>query len=124
MNENGLCNIITGCAIEVQKHLGPGLPKTVYLDALEYELAQSDVTVKKNIAVPIVYKGEVVGQPFSLDLLVDTKIVVACKLDKRFDDLYEREMLAYLRVSGNKIGLIINFSDTDINRSAKIIECA
>ena len=57
MNENGLCNIIVGCAIEVQKHLGPGLPKSVYLDALERELAQSDVTAKKHVAVPVVYKG-------------------------------------------------------------------
>lgn len=122
MNENGICNIVTGCAIEVQKHLGPGLPKSVYLDALERELAQSDVTVKKNITVPVVYKGELVGEAFSLDLLVDSKIVVACKLDKRYDDLYDREMLAYLRLSGNKMGIIINFGETDINKGAKIIE--
>lgn len=110
MHENEISKIILDAAIEVQRTLGgPGLLESVYEEALAYELTQRGLSVERQKAVPIVYKNQLLATPLRLDLLVDGKVIVECKATTDYNDIFEVQMLTYLRLTGLKLGLVINF---------------
>jgi GxxExxY protein len=106
---NGITHGIIGCAIEVHRVLGPGLLESVYEAALCAELRRAGWKYERQVAVPVLYKGETVGD-FRLDLLVEDAVVVEVKAVERFDPIFAAQVLSYLRVTGKKIGLLINFN--------------
>jgi GxxExxY protein len=105
---NVLTEKIIGCAIEVHRQLGPGLLESTYESALCVELADAGIECKKQVGFPIVYKGREIGE-YRLDLLVGDA-VVEIKSVERFDPVFEAQLLTYLRVTGKKVGLLINFN--------------
>ncbi len=106
---NEITEKIIGCAIEVHRNLGPGLLERVYEEALCIELELSGVSYQRQLAVPIDYKGRVIGE-YRLDLLVQDKVIVEIKSVDRRDPVFEAQLLTYLKVTGKKIGLLINFN--------------
>jgi GxxExxY protein len=106
---NALTQRIIGCAIEVHRALGPGLLERTYEAALAIELRQHGLPFTRQVPVPILYKGEWVGD-YRLDLVVDRRVVLEVKSVDRGDALFEAQLLAYLKASGMRVGLLINFN--------------
>jgi GxxExxY protein len=106
---NKLTEKIIGCAIEVHRNLGPGLLEGTYEAALCVEMDLVGLKYQRQIVFPVVYKGRSIGE-YRLDLVVEDAVVVEIKSVERFDPVFEAQVLTYLRVTGKKIGLLINFN--------------
>ena len=106
---NEITEKIIGCAIEVHKELGPGLLESSYERALCFELDTNGIGFEKQKKVPVLYKTISVGD-YKLDLLVENEIIVELKAVDRFDKMFEAQLLAYLKLTRKKIGLLINFN--------------
>ncbi|MBF0239770.1 MAG: GxxExxY protein [SAR324 cluster bacterium] len=112
MNENDLSRGIIGAAIEVHQELGgPGLLESVYEEALCLELALRAFNVQRQVPVPISYKGQSLKTPLYLDVLVNGKIIVEVKATEKHNTIFEAQLLTYLRLTGLKLGLVINFGE-------------
>jgi GxxExxY protein len=106
---NDISYKIIGCAIEVHKHLGPGLLESVYEACLIEEMKNSGLFVKSQIYVPVYYKGKDLGGTLKLDLLVNDLIIVEEKAVEVMIPLYKAQLLSYLKLTGKPKGLLINF---------------
>ena len=112
MTENEVSRAVYECAIEVHRTLGgPGLLEGVYEEALAWELSQKGLKVAQQVLVPIKYKGQSLGTPMRLDLLVEGIVVVECKAAAEYNSIFESQVLTYLRMAGLKLGLVINFGE-------------
>ena len=112
MNENELSKIIVECAIEVHRTIGgPGLVESVYEEAMAWELTQRGLDVQRQRPVPIKYKGQILGTPLRLDLMVNAKVLIDGKATLEYNPIFEAQMLTYLRMTGLKLGLVINFGE-------------
>ncbi len=110
MNENQLSQVIVDAAIEVHRTLGgPGLLENVYREALALEIRDRGPAVECERLVPIKYKGKMLGTPLRLDLLVGELVIVECKAVIDHNPIFESQVLTYLRLTGLKLGLVINF---------------
>jgi GxxExxY protein len=110
MTENEISTQVLDSAIEVHRTLGgPGLLEKVYEEALVCELGLRGLSVQRQAMVPITYKGHVLATPLRMDVLVERKVVVECKATDRDNDLFKAQTLTYLRLSGLKLGILINF---------------
>ena len=110
MEENDISKEVLDAAITVHRTLGgPGLLESVYQDALAYELAQRGLKVEKEVQVPVVYKGVVVGDPLRIDLLVEGCVVVECKATDKDNPIFVIQTLTYLRLMNLHLGLLVNF---------------
>ena len=105
---NQLTEGIIGCAIEAHKNLGPGLLEATYEQALCIELEEVGLKYQRQFTFPIVYKGRALGE-YRLDLLVEDAVIVEIKSVERFDPVFQAQVLTYLKATGKKIGLLINF---------------
>ena len=112
MTENEISRVIYECAIEVHRTLGgPGLLESVYEEALAWELNQRGLDIKRQLSLPIDYKGNKLGSPLRIDLLVNDKVVVECKATSEYNSIFEVQVLTYLRLGGFKLGLVVNFGE-------------
>jgi GxxExxY protein len=107
---------IIGCAIEVHKHLGPGLLESIYHNCMIDELVRNDLTIQSHVAVPINYKGRELAEPFRLDLLVEDLIVVELKAVETMHPVYSAQLLSYLKLADKPKGLPINFHVQNISQ--------
>lgn len=98
-----------GCAIEVHKHLGPGLLESIYEQCMIVELRERGLTVASQVPIPIFYKGKVLKSTLVLDLLVDDLIIVELKAVEVMLPVFKAQLLSYLRLTGKPKGLLINF---------------
>lgn len=115
MLENEISKIVLGAAIEVHRTLGgPGLLESVYEEALAWELTQRGLAVDRQRPVQIAYKGQPLSTPLRLDLLVQDKVIVECKAVAEHNPIFEAQVLTYLRLTGLKLGLVINFGAAQI----------
>jgi GxxExxY protein len=100
---------VIGCAIDVHRALGPGLPELAYERALCVELERRGVRFARQVAFPIEYRGQLVGE-LRLDLLIEDAVVVEVKAVERLDPVHAAQVKSYLRVAGKRLGLLINFN--------------
>ena len=107
---NLLTEKIIGAAIEVHRHLGPGLLEATYETCLAYELEKLGLTVERQKILPLVYKEIHLDQGYRLDLLVEQKVIVELKAIEQIMPTHEAQILSYLKFSGCQIGLLINFN--------------
>ena len=107
--ENEIANKIIGAAIEVHRILGPGLLESVYETSLCHELFLRGLQVKKQITVSIKYKDLIVKDPLYLDILVENKVIIEIKATEKECAIHQTQLLTYLRLTGMKLGLLINF---------------
>lgn len=106
---NRLSERIIGCAIEVHRHLGPGLKEQVYEAALAFELNLAGMRSSRQMSFPVLYKGRQIGR-YRLDLLVEDAVVVEVKSVEGLTPLFEAQLVTYLRVTCKPLGLLINFN--------------
>jgi GxxExxY protein len=110
MDENQISQVIVESAIEVHRTLGgPGLLESVYREALIFELRARERFVEYEKLVPIRYKGQVLRSPLKLDVLVDQLVIIECKAVSDYHPIFEAQTLTYLRLTGLKLGLVVNF---------------
>jgi len=110
MKINELTEAIIGAAIEVHRHLGPGLLESAYRRCLCRELALRGIRCRTEVALPLTYKGEILDCGYRIDILVEELVVIETKAVERVDKIHEAQLLTYLRLGGWKVGLIINFN--------------
>ncbi len=110
MFENEISERIIGCAIEVHKALGPGLLESAYEECLFYEIYQLGLKVEKQKPLPLIYKEIKLEVGYRLDLIVENKVVVDIKSVEALNDIHIAQVLTYLKLSGCKLGLLINFN--------------
>jgi GxxExxY protein len=101
---------IIGAAIEVHRHVGPGLFESTYEACLEHELGARGLRVERQKALSLVYKDLALPQAGRLDLLVENCVVVELKSVERLERLHQNQLMSYLRLSGCHVGLLINFN--------------
>lgn len=112
---------IIGAAIEVHRHLGPGLLESDYEAALAYEIAQAGLAVERQRPVPVAYKGLKFEEGDRLDLLVAGNVVVELKCVDAILPIHEAQLLSYLKLTGFKVGLLINFKVPVLKQGIKRI---
>jgi GxxExxY protein len=106
---NSLTEQVIGCAIEVHRELGPGLLESAYDGAFCLELALRQLKFLRQLESPVAYKGHVVGT-YRLDFLVEDSLVVELKSVERLEYVYVSQVLTYLKGTGKRLGLILNFN--------------
>ena len=99
-----------GCAIEVHRHLGPGLLESAYEDCLAFELEQAGLAIRRQVELPVIYKGIRLAIGYRLEIVVDDRLVLEIKAVERVLPVHEAQLLTYLRMSGLRAGLVLNFN--------------
>ncbi|NDP20852.1 MAG: GxxExxY protein [Paludibacter sp.] len=110
MTENELSERIIGCAIQVHKSLGPGLLESAYLECLWFELKEIGLKVEKQKPLPLIYKDVKLDVGYRLDLLVENKVIIELKSVEALNDIHVAQVITYLKLSGCKLGLLVNFN--------------
>ena len=108
---NELSNRVIGCAIKVHRGLGPGFVEKIYAKALEHELKTHDIAFGRETSIPVKYEGRLVGTQ-RLDFLVEDEIVLEAKALYEINNFHMAQVLSYLKATGKRLGLILNFSRT------------
>jgi GxxExxY protein len=120
LSENEISTLIVGAAIEVHRALGgPGLLESVYEEALAYELEAQGLNVNRQVVFPIFYKGHQLSSNLRIDLLANKKVIIECKSTQDYNSIFETQILTYLRLTGLKLGLIINFGERLVKNGVK-----
>jgi GxxExxY protein len=101
---------IIGAAIEVHRHLGPGLLESAYEECLCHELHLRGLDFKRQVALPLMYKGLALDCGYKLDLIVQDQIILELKAVEKLLPIHEAQLLTYLRLTGKSVGLLINFN--------------
>ena len=110
MTENQISEIIIGCAIEVHKNLGPGLLESAYEECLYYEIGSKGLWIEKQKPLPLVYKEIKLEAGYRIDLWVENKLIIEVKSVEFLNEVHLAQVMTYLRVSGCKLGLLLNFN--------------
>lgn len=110
MDENTLSGRIIGAAIEVHRHLGPGLLESAYEECLAYELVQRSIPFERQRPVPVQYRDVRLDCGFRVDLLGGGRVVVELKAVDKLMPIHRAQMLTYLKLTGCKLGLLLNFN--------------
>lgn len=108
---NRLTRKIIGAAIEVHRHLGPGLLESTYEACLAYELENLGLKVERQKSLPVIYKEVQLDQGYRIDLLVENKVVVELKVVEKINAIHEAQVLSYLKLSDRPVGLLLNFNE-------------
>lgn len=107
---NKITEAIIGAAIKVHKELGPGLLESAYEACIAYELREAGWTVAQQLPMPLRYRNIVLDVGYRLDLLVNDKVIVEIKAVDKIIPVHQAQLLSYLKISGCKVGLLINFN--------------
>ena len=112
----GLTEQIIGAAIEVHRQLGPGLLESVYEECMCEELRLRSIPFHCQIELPVTYKGLQTGGKYRIDLIVANEVLVELKSVERILGVHEAQLLTYLKLTGKRVGLLINFNVAILHR--------
>ena len=101
---------IIGFAIEVHRQLGPGLLESAYEECLCFELKQAGITFRRQVALPVTYKSIQLDCGYRLDLVIESQLILELKTVERLLPIHEAQLLTYLKLSGIRTGLLLNFN--------------
>ena len=119
MELNEISAQVVDAAMEVHSALGPGLLENAYEVCLKYELEKRGLTVQQQVGLPVVYDGVKMDLGYRLDLLVQDEVIVELKAVDELTRVHEAQLLSYLRLSGKKVGLLINFNVAHLKSGLK-----
>ncbi len=111
MTENEIGKIVVDTAVAVHRALGPGLLESVYEAVLAAELRERGLRVERQASVPIEYRGTRFDEGFRADLIVEGKVLLELKSVEKLSHLHRKQLLTYLRLSGHRLGLLLNFGE-------------
>lgn len=115
-NLNLLSYEIIGAAYHVHSELGPGLLESTYEICLEYELIKRGFTVERQKSLPINYEGKELDAAYRIDLLVEDSVIVELKSVADIEPIHKAQVMTYLKLSGKKLGLLLNFNVLDMKK--------
>ncbi len=110
MTENELSKIVFECGLKVHRALGAGLLESAYEECLYYEIAKTGIFIEKQKGLPLVYNEVKLDIGYRIDLIVENKLIVEVKAVEVLADIHMAQILTYLKLSGCKLGLLINFN--------------
>ena len=114
--EEELTGKILGAAIEVHSTLGPGLLESAYEECLCHELELRGIRFRRQLDLPVSYKGVLLSCGYRLDIVVEDAVVIELKAVEHLLPIHEAQLLTYLRLSGKRVGLLINFNVVVLKR--------
>jgi GxxExxY protein len=109
MTEDQISKLVLDCAFKIHSALGPGLLESVYRECLTYELKKSGLSVEQEKSLPLIYEEVKLDCGFRMDILVERKVVIELKTVEAFNDVHVAQLLTYLKLSGCRLGLLLNF---------------
>jgi GxxExxY protein len=121
MTENEIAAIVFECAKKVHDTLGPGLLESSYEECLCFELNKSGLLVERQKPLPIIYEEIKLEAGYRVDILVENKVIIELKAIEQLAPIHAAQLLTYLRLSGCKLGLLINFNVEYIGKDFKRI---
>ncbi len=101
---------VIGASMKVHSALGPGLLESAYQACLFREMGKQGLSVKSEIVLPVVYDGEIIDVGYRLDLLIEDQVIIELKAVDKVLPIHEAQLITYLKLSGKKVGLLINFN--------------
>ena len=110
MNENEISKIIVNTAFQIHTQLGPGLLESVYEEILYFELSKQGLKVERQKAIPVIWNELKMEIGFRADLIVENKVIIEIKSVETIAPVHPKQLLTYLRLTGFKLGLLINFN--------------
>ena len=116
---NQITQAIIGAAMDVHRELGPGLLESAYEACLAYELIQRGFKIERQKGLPVKYRNVTLDCGYRMDLLVEDKVVVEIKALESLHPVHKAQLLSYIRLSGHKVGLLINFNVTVLKTGIK-----
>jgi GxxExxY protein len=116
LEENDISYIIRGAIFKIYTHLGPGLLESVYVSTLEYELKKAGLKVMREARLPVVYDGVILDLGFRLDLLINDLVIIEVKSVETLAEVHHKQLITYLRLSNKKLGILVNFNCSDIEK--------
>ncbi len=119
LDHNQISGEIIASAIEVHKHMGPGMLESVYEDCMIFELKSRGLKVESQVKQPLVYKNSILNKHFFLDLLVEDKVIVELKSVEDILPVHEVQLVTYLKLTNKKLGLLINFNEPVLKRGIR-----
>ena len=111
MTENDISKILVNTCFHIHKELGPGLFESVYEGILFHELTQQGLNVSKQKAIPVIWKDIKMEQGFRADLIIENKVLIEIKSVESIAPVHQKQVLTYLKLTGLKLGLLINFNE-------------
>ena len=114
MTENKISYSIRGAIFEIYNALGPGLLESVYSHMLAYELSENGLFVEREVPVSVNYRDQQLDLGFRIDLLVEGKVLIELKSIDALHEVHHKQVLTYLKLTGYKLGLLVNFNTDDI----------
>ena len=117
MTENEISFKIRGAIFKVYNTLGPGLLESAYEAVLSYELSQIGLNVKAQVPLPLIYNDIKLDVGYRLDLLVEDKVIIELKSVENITEVHHKQLITYLKLSGKKLGLLVNFNCNNIEHS-------
>jgi len=119
MSENEIAKRVLDAAFVIHTKLGPGLLESVYEVVLAHELQKNSLKIERQKPMPIVYDGKRFEEAYRADLVVDSKVIVELKSVEKMSALHAKQVLTQLRMSGLKLGLLINFGEAHLKNGIK-----
>jgi GxxExxY protein len=116
MSTNEITYTIIGCAYKVHRTLGPGLNENVYEKALQSELRSSGLQVQSQVTCDVTYNEQLIAHAYRIDLLVENEIIVELKSTNGSNPIHFQQLLTYLRLMNKRVGLLINFNVTNLQK--------
>lgn len=110
MTEDQISKIILDCAFKIHKTLGPGLLEKAYRECLAYEINKYGLEVEVEKSIPLIYENIKMDCGYRIDLLIDKKVVIELKSVDGFSEVHIAQTLTYMRLSGCKLGMLLNFN--------------
>ncbi|QQS35208.1 MAG: GxxExxY protein [Ignavibacteriales bacterium] len=121
MNENELSKIIVDSCFKVHSELGPGLLESVYEEVLSYEILRRDLVIERQKGIPVIYDKMKMELGFRADIIVENKVIIELKSIEAIAPVHHKQVLTYLKLTGLKLGLLINFNEALIKDGIKRI---
>jgi GxxExxY protein len=119
MDVNDLTYNIIGCAYKVHSNLGPGLLESTYEVCLKHELIKLGYEVLTQVALPVVYDNVKLDAGYRIDMIVNNSVIIEIKSVDALAPIHTAQILTYLKLADKKIGLLINFNETDLKHGIK-----
>lgn len=111
MTENEIARIVVDCAFTIHRGMGPGLFESVYEEVLTYELKNQGLAVERQKTIDIEWDGVKLGAGFKADIVVNGKVILELKAVEKIHPVHQKQLQTYLKLTGLKLGLLINFNE-------------